>query len=892
MKTLRDEILTFLTTQTAFLLERVYPGNHIPRFFAGIAIDDTAHMDVLHLLGLLRNLGVTELDGRPTEDLQLEILRRVKGEEITTFYSFRLSETLLGRGRWEDNPLLEPLTEAQRGEIFKAVDSTAMFERTEDGGSIGGYPNNYWGVLGRCEIGRQRLGILEDEHILKTCLQKLESLLFTNPLGFLDDAKEGFGRYDIYSFDIHLFIEPLFEHLDADRLRGNLENHTRVMERLIRENGASVCWGRSTGSLSILMAMEWMALTLERDLAQDRSRSLGLIAHAFRSIQAWFEQGLVKAHRNRSPFAYRGTHRYLQLGSDLLIKLAYVADVLGKCPDSDREIESDPDRLFPPQDFWQPFDDRSCGVWVYRDRNLSFQLPVVSAGGWGAADYTAFPAAPGVFECPVQESWPSGLPRVFFQSRQCLPTGLPDRSEHSAGRLSLHWSSFQIQEEGGGSLPADLDVTYTVKDGWIELEVTLDFPETVEAVSWQLPETRRPLQLECRSEPSSTYRRIPVGGIKEWRSFWSELEQLHQWECSNCKRLSYSLRFRPRFVVRELPGDHDYNRALFTSMDQGQMIHDPRSQGRPFNEMDAAEMTRGCDILHIGWPEHWFSSHNQDPETFHDALLGFVGQLKDQSAKIVWTMHNQRPHSWDPQRGRTLYEAMARVVDGVIHHSECGMNQMRDLLPFRPDALHTVIPHGHFGEEVQVAESRTELEARYGLSPCTVRWGVFGRPQSNKQIELILEAFLASEREDIQLITDAQPSDWQPSEDPRLILLPREGWLMREEIARRAHLADAMVAAHLPADYLTTGVFADAVGMGVPMLAPKWAFLEEMLGDSAFYHDNTRASLTEWFNRLTIEDVRIGQERTLPLQARYAWPRLAELTLDLYRDLGVTRGWV
>jgi len=892
MKNLRDEILAFLTTHTAHLLDRAYPGNHIPRFFAGIAIDDTAHMDVLHLLGLLRNLGVTELNGRPTEELQVDILRRVKGEEITTFYSFRLAETLLGRGPWEGNPLLEPLTDVQRAEIYKAVDSTAMFQ-PDGGGSIPGYPNNYWGVLGRCEKARQNLGILEDDTILSTCLEKLDTLLFTNPLGFLDDAQDAIGRYDIYSFDIHLFIEPLFEHLPADKLTNNLNQHTQIMERLIRENGASVCWGRSTGSLSVLMAMEWMALTLERNLAQDRSRSLGLIAHSFRAIQGWFEDGLVTAHRSRSPFDYRGTHRYLQLSSDLLIKLAYVADVLGKCPDQDLRVETDSSRLFPPQDHWQDFDSRSCGVWVYRDAKLSFQVPVVCAGGWAGADYAAFPAAPGVFESPVQESWPNGLPRVFQNGKLILPTTLPERSAHQPGSLSLHWSTLQVMEDGSHTLPASLDVQYTVREeGWIEMAVSLELPDEAEAISWQLAETRHALEVACESELPFSYAKIPVGGIREWRSFWSELQQVHQWECSTRRRVQYTLRFRPRFVVRELPGDHDYNRALFGPMEKGQVIHDPRSQGRPFNEMDPVAMTEGCEVLHIGWPEHWFSSHNQDPETFHSALLTFIRGLGDQPAKIVWTMHNQRPHSWDPDQGRELYKAMAEVADGVIHHSECGMHQMRELLPFREDALHRVIPHGHFGDEVQVTETREELESMYGLNPCAIRWGVFGRPQPNKQIDLILEAFLASGRDDIQLVTDAQTPGWEAPDDPRLILLPREGWLMRDEIARRAHLVDAMVAAHLPADYLTTGVFADAVGSGVPLLSPRWDFLEEMLGDSAYYHENTLESLTQWFNRLTLEDIRIGQERTIPLQARYAWPRLAQLTLDLYRDLGVTRGWV
>ncbi len=891
MKKLHEEIFSYLCEQSAALLRRVYPGNQSPRFFAGPCIDDSAHMDVLHLLGLLRELGVTELNGQDTECLQLEILRRVKGKKVNTFYSFRLAETLLQRGSWEENPLLAPLSETERKEIFEAVDSTEIFQETEDGGALPHHPNNYWGVLGRCEIDRKRLGILEDERILRTCITRLEDLLFSNALGFLDDSHEGCGRYDIYSFDIHLFVEPLFEYLDADKLKGNLQRHTELMERLIHENGASAVWGRSTGSLSVLMAMEWMAMALERDLASDRARSLGLIAHSFHAFQGWFDEGLVTAHRHRSPFHYRGTHRYLQLSSDLLIKLAYVVSALRSCPDQELQAETDPERLFPAQDHWQPFDDRPCGVWTYRDRDVSFQLPLSTAGGWGGHDYAPFPAAPGLLEGPVQESWPSGLPRIFYQGNTWLPIQIPDSVEHSAGRLLLRWSKLDVLGEGEDRLPADLSMQYRVQEGWIELELKLQLEQAVEAVAWQLPETERSLQVDCESQPEAIFRRIPVDGIKEWRSFWGPLKQLSQWELQDVQQLSYRLRFRPQLRVRQLPGDHDYNRALFGAMDPEQVLVEARSQGRPITEMDPQIMSAGCDLLHVGWPEHWFSSHNQDPEEFETRLYEFIAALEKVPAKIVWTMHNRIPHSWDPEQGQRLYQAMARVVDGAIHHSECGMQRMRAELPFRKDAKHVVIPHGHFGEGMQVADSREALETRYGLSPCRIRWGVFGRAQPNKQIDVILEAFLASDREDIQLVTDAQPEDFDPCGDERLILLPREGWLMRDEIARRAHLSDAMVSAHLPENYLTTGVFADAVGVGQPMLCPRWDFLEEMMGDAAWYHENTRESLTACFNRLQPEDISAARLHSRKLQETYAWSRLAGRTQDFYRELSPSRGW-
>src|SRR5690606_4202842 len=113
----------------------------------------------------------------------------------------------------------------------------------------------------------------------------------------------------------------------------------------------------------------------------------------------------------------------------------------------------------------------------------------------------------------------------------------------------------------------------------------------------------------------------------------------------------------------------------------------------------------------------------------------FLATLSKRPVKIVWTMHNRRPHHWDEARGLALYKAWAPLVHGVIHHSEWGMRLIREELPFRPDAKHVVVPHGHFGRQMPPVQSREELEALFKLPPCGMRLGVLGRPQKTKQID-------------------------------------------------------------------------------------------------------------------------------------------------------------
>ena len=111
--------------------------------------------------------------------------------------------------------------------------------------------------------------------------------------------------------------------------------------------------------------------------------------------------------------------------------------------------------------------------------------------------------------------------------------------------------------------------------------------------------------------------------------------------------------------------------------------------------------------------------------------------------------------------------------------------------------------------------------------------------------------------------------------------------MTQEEVTDYTHLCDALVSAYRDSgSYLTSGLGADAIGAGIPMLIPHWEFFHETLGDAPFYHDNTLDSLTAAFASLTEEDLQRGKIAFRTLQQTFAWPPLAAKTLALYRSLG------
>jgi glycosyltransferase involved in cell wall biosynthesis len=376
---------------------------------------------------------------------------------------------------------------------------------------------------------------------------------------------------------------------------------------------------------------------------------------------------------------------------------------------------------------------------------------------------------------------------------------------------------------------------------------------------------------------------IVTENMADWRSCWGELKNVHQYHFTPAKKVRFSYEIAPKLRVRIVPGEeHDYTRALIRALPADYVAFEPFPAGRP---MDLDAVIEGIDILHVGWVEYLFASPAKDVEKFDAKYFNFIEELGRSRVRIVWTMHNRRPHHMESERGRRLYRKWAPIVDGVIHHSECGMKLMRSELPYRDDAKHVVIPHGHFGEQMSNPRPRAEAEASLGLPPSRMRFGLLGRWQKEKQIEMIMTAFTKAAVPGQQLVVTAYDANTVRPDDPRIIFLPRNDWMTREEIATNTHLCDALVSAHTGDTYLTSGVIADAIGVGIPMVVPHWDFFHEMLGDEAFYHDNTEESLAAAFAAITPEALDHGKSAYQAMQPRFAWPRMAEQTLALYRSL-------
>jgi glycosyltransferase involved in cell wall biosynthesis len=746
-------------------------------------------------------------------------------------------------------------------------------------------PRNYGAVLLRCEVARQRLGpalgidIDVDADVVTELVARTRALLDGNAGGFLDDSHAGIARYDIYSGDIYLFTEPV-----ADLLPGVWERGARsaldLVERIETTNGAAFPWGRSSGALAACLTVELGGLAASHGLGDDRAvaRWVARADHAFGHTRSWFatDSGLINAHQRRSTFGYRGPFRRLQMTLDCLGKLADTAVALRDA----RVPAGDPDdELFPDRDELVEFDPaQRAGVWTYRSRDLAFVLPVV---GSTVSDYLPAPHNPGLFEVPVDADLPTGVPFGFRRGTRYTAGHLPVAVDKSDGALRLAYEGFVQSHQFEPSadtptLPGTRSVTARVERRTLHIDerLTFDAGALPDALAVQIAEAKdRPLRVGFRTGDGTTGTTtvVDVEGLKEYRSFWSELPRVHQLDLEPAPEVTFGWSVTPVLRVLTTAATHHYHRSVYDPL--GASVLDRQvSMGRLLGDPGYLS---AWDQFHLHWPE-WSIGLGPD-EGRHRAA---IEALQEARVRIVWTQHNLVPHDKDPGHG-PVYEAWAAAADGVIHHSEYGRRRVQERYAFRPDAVHRVIPHVHFGHLGELDTPAPATEEATG----PIRLGVVGAPRAEKDVQGVLDAFAATTRDDLELhVFSLGPGDVVP-DDPRITAVRYE-MVDRSVYDERLRSLDAIVLPFAEGDMITTGTTGDVVGAGIAALVSDWGYLGEALGDAGIAYGDDLAGAIE---RLDRRQLAAAAGAARDLRATCAPERVAALHLALLEDVGTTR---
>ena len=851
-------------------------GLDLPRVHGGYLVGPDARADLAFTLSLLHEAGVEQVAGLQCADVALDIVRELDGRMTHSFYSYRTAETLLRFGGLDDNPALGAWNEADLANAAEAIDSSSMLEAL----AAGKLPNNYAVVLTRCEFDRSRLGRLPDEGVLDTLIDKVSALFTQLPTRWLDDF--GGANFDIYTPDVYLFAEPFAERLGTAWSTGFQKVLSDVAD-LATPQGAIV-WGRSTGALGVVMNIELGATALSRRLTDDPKGWLGKADLATRQISGWFEDGLVNAHKHRSTMFYRGPQRRLQMTLDLLGKLVQASLELQKAEPLDAAT---PAASFKAVDKLITLDPRNnASVWTHRGKGVDFVLPFVG-GFW--VDYTPALRWPGTYEVPVNNNELAAmLPAVHAdgvvldhlwgrQIRYSTRTINSKSASSSSYRCKVSRPKrVTLIRNAAASVDGSRRARYRVDRRSVVVDETLRFErpsDTIDGISLQIPETsKRKLLVEFETDHRCTTRVIDTAGMLAHRSFWNEHVRVHEIDLEPAAEINFTWKITPQLRVASTAAGHWYNRSLYDPL--GERVADQEATWL----LDDPAALCEFDVFHLHWPE-W--SAGTDPARTREV----IANLRAAGIPILWTQHNRKPHFF-PQ-ARESYQIWCSEADGVVHHSRYGRAVMESDYGYGDHTRHLVAPHGHWGprlEPLRPAGGKAEAEKSLGLAPTGLRLGIVGAPRQNKDVQQVIDAVHACNRDDVQLCVWSLADEEVPDDD-RIVVAERYGLVDLEVYARRLFSLDALVMPYSEG-MLTTGIVADAIGLGLASLVSDWGYLDEALGPAGIFYGSTVEELTACIDGLTNDELRSAGAAGSCKTSRYRLVSHRGGDLQLHRGFG------
>jgi glycosyltransferase involved in cell wall biosynthesis len=226
----------------------------------------------------------------------------------------------------------------------------------------------------------------------------------------------------------------------------------------------------------------------------------------------------------------------------------------------------------------------------------------------------------------------------------------------------------------------------------------------------------------------------------------------------------------------------------------------------------------------------------------------------------------------------------------VLHHSHWGEARWRATYETAASTAHHVIPHPHWQH---VIPSRDDAEAALGLAGSgnpegpnggsrlgpqvdpvvdprvRLRVGLLGAPRSGRSSQLLLDAVAAASRDDLQLVCwSLRPEDRVP-DDPRIAIAEGYGFVDEGDYAQRLAVCDVLaLPVETDAALLTSGVVADALQLGAPVLTCGWGYAAEVLGAGAIDGGRTARELAATLDDLTPE--RLAEARAAITERRAA----------------------
>lgn len=296
-------------------------------------------------------------------------------------------------------------------------------------------------------------------------------------------------------------------------------------------------------------------------------------------------------------------------------------------------------------------------------------------------------------------------------------------------------------------------------------------------------------------------------------------------------------------------------------------------------------------VLHLHWLlPYW---HGEGKGGKLGRLLMIAADLlllRLARVRVAWTVHNLESHEAEsPRLERLRNRIVARLSDRLIVHNKCSRRVVSEAYDV-PRRKIAVIPIGHYRDVHPPRIDREAAREKLGLLEGECLYVHLGNLRPYKGVDALLKAWKGHESAcpKDRLIVGGAPGSADYAGKLELLSngLKRAKILLRrideEEMALYLSAADVAV---LPFEkILTSSSLVLAMSYGVPVIAPRFATIEETLGPAGtlLYEKAGEDCLYEALARVHEADM---EELSRLMENRLAyhdWEQIGKMTVKVY----------
>jgi hypothetical protein len=398
------------------------------------------------------------------------------------------------------NAVWQTLSESEKKEWTQLLDPARFYDAKKR--QVINLPENYLGVAARVAAMSWQMGVLKDRSFLDSVVERAAQQFLDGKL-YSDDSPPT-GRYDRYSNEYARYCWEAAEIAGRndilEKLKPSLKEQMRLWWDLVSDKGYGYNWGRSQGLVSYLDTLEISAFLGEH--AEFRPAKLEDIAGLYNQAWRWIRKDYSDQTHLFTVFAFgRGNYSYIsrerewqQTGTGFG-KIIIAHDSFMKSLEREKilQIPAAPElKELARFQFFEKKPDRQFGVWIVRQGNLRFALPITTGTKPAIADYLPAPFGLAGFAAPVEEVYPSLVPFLTLEDgKTYAASDGADLIEPSADGQSLRvvWKKWaQIGSKSGERFETGItsEVNWRIEGNKLIRRETLTAGQDLTVKNWRV----------------------------------------------------------------------------------------------------------------------------------------------------------------------------------------------------------------------------------------------------------------------------------------------------------------------------------------------------------------------------------------------------------------------